>query len=158
MESEAAPWPNEKAEQMQGILTAFKADYEAGRVKKFAGLIQGDLLSDFLEMAAHLAGENYKDAAAVIAGSVLEEHTRKLAEGRGIEVERADGRAHKFETLNAELRKAEPPTYSEAERKQLAAWYGLRTDAAHARRDEYTLEEVRLMIEGIRGFLIRYPA
>jgi hypothetical protein len=107
-------------------------------------------------MADYLLQEGYKAASAVIAGTVLEEHLRKLAAKSGIDPNRDDGRPKKVETLNSELRKE--GVYSEAQRKQVAAWYALRTDAAHAERENFTPEEVRLMIRGIGDFLVRFPA
>ena len=44
------------------------------------------IFGDHIEMAAHLLAEGYKDAAAVIAGGVLEAHLRLLAQNRDIEV------------------------------------------------------------------------
>jgi hypothetical protein len=45
----------------------------------------------------------YKDAAAVIAGSTLEEHLRKLAQKNGVAIEKADGAPKKADALNADL-------------------------------------------------------
>jgi hypothetical protein len=62
-----------------GILRGLRNDYEAGYMRTVEDLVRADLFTDFIEMAEELVGKGYEDAAAVITGSVLEEHLRKLA-------------------------------------------------------------------------------
>ena len=50
------------------------------------------LFADFLEMASELQRKGFKDAAAVIAGSTLEEHLRKLATKAQLPIYRQQGR------------------------------------------------------------------
>jgi hypothetical protein len=50
-----------------------------------AELIHAGVFDDFLEMANELLTEGYQHPAAVIGGSVLEEHLRKLAGRAGLE-------------------------------------------------------------------------
>jgi hypothetical protein len=69
-----------RAVQMLGLLTALRDDYAAGNMATVQELIHSDLFSDFLEMADELQGKGYKDPAAVLTGSVLEEHLRKLGD------------------------------------------------------------------------------
>ncbi len=66
------------------ILHALRDDYCAGYLQSVTELIHADLFSDFLEMADHLIEQKYKDPAAVITGSVLEEHLRKLCDKNGM--------------------------------------------------------------------------
>lgn len=49
------------------------------------------MFSDFIGMAQELQASGYNDAPAVIAGSVLEDHLRKLATNGGLEIEKRDG-------------------------------------------------------------------
>lgn len=56
-----------------------REDYEAGYMRTVEELIHADLFADFLERTDELVSKGYKDPAAVLAGSVLEEHLRKLA-------------------------------------------------------------------------------
>lgn len=42
--------------------------------------------------------------------------------------------------------------------KQITAWLDLRNNAAHGKYDKYSIEEVKLMIAGIRNFLLAFPA
>jgi len=61
------------------------------------------MFSDFLEMAGYLLSEAYKDAAAVIIGSILEAQLRKLADKHGIVVLKPDGKPKTADTLNGDL-------------------------------------------------------
>lgn len=100
--------------------------------------------------------KGYKDAAAVITGSVLEEHLRKLADKFAVPVMTASGKHVKADTLNADLVKAK--AYNKLEQKDVTAWLGLRNDAAHGHYDNYSHEQVVLMLGGIRGYMIRHAA
>jgi hypothetical protein len=102
--------------------------------------------SDFLEMAQHLSSEGYKDAAAVLAGSVLEEHLRKLCDKNGLSVTDANGKPLKADRINADLKGAN--VYSGLDQKQVTAWLDLRNKAAHGHYTEYTQPQVDLMISG----------
>ena len=48
-------------------------------------LVSAEIFSDFLEMAAHVLEQDYKDPAAVMIGTVLEENLRQLCHSAGIE-------------------------------------------------------------------------
>jgi hypothetical protein len=89
-------------------------------------------------------------------GVTLEEHLRKLCDQHGIATTKSDGKFHKADTLNAELAKAGACNVSE--QKQVTAWLGIRNSAAHGRPDEFTDDQVKLMIQGIRDFTVRNPA
>lgn len=148
--------PQHQARALAAILTALRADYEAGFTQTFSELIHADLFSDFLEMAAHLLAEGYKDPAAVLAGSVLEEHLRKLCEKNGLPVTDANGKPLKADRLNTDLKGAN--VYSGLDQKQVTAWLDLRNKAAHGKHGEYDQPQVDLMISGIQNFMARNPA
>ncbi len=149
-------WPGgTKLTRLHGVLIALRADYEAGYLRSIEELIHADLFADFLEMADELQKKKFKDPAAVIAGSVLEEHLRKLAGRHGVTVLTA-GRPKKAGTLNADLVKA--TIYNKLEQKNVTAWLGLRNDAAHGHFDNYDGVQVGLLIQSVRAFLTRYPA
>ena len=106
-------------------------------------------------MAEHLLSEGYKDAAAVIIGSTLEEHLRKLCVKNGIPLDAAE-RPKKADALNAEL--AVQSVYSKLDQKSITAWLDLRNKAAHGKYGEYSKEQVGLLIQGVRDFMARLPA
>jgi hypothetical protein len=140
------------ASRLEGVLKALRADYESGCLQTFQELVHADLFSDFLEMAEYFLEEGYKDPAAVMAGGVLEEHLRKLCQKHGITL----AARPKLDTMNADLAKA--GAYGKNEQKQVTAWAGIRNEAAHANYGNYSAEQVKLMVAGIRDFITRNPA
>jgi hypothetical protein len=148
-----------KAMQLKGIANALLADLETGALDSLAERIHGDVFSDFLEMASYLQDESFKDPAAVLAGGTLEAHLRQLCAKHSILVEFQGSRGttpKKADQLNSDLAGAN--VYSKLDQKSVTAWLDLRNKAAHARYTEYTSEQVALLIEGVRDFLIRNPA
>jgi len=146
----------ENLEGLVGLLSAVRADLQAGYFKTVAELLHADLFGDFLEMGKELLDKGFKDPAAVVAGSVLEEHLRKLCEKAGVDVAKPDGSWRNADALNADLAKA--GVYGTLEQKAVTAWLALRNHAAHGRYGEYDHPLVAQLLDGIRGFLIRHPA
>lgn len=139
-----------------GILKAVKGELSGGWLVTTRGLISAEIFADFLEMAEYLLAEQYKDAAAVIAGSSLEEHLRQLACKHGISIIRLKGAEtvpKTADTLNAEL--AVAGAYTKLDQKSVTAWLDLRNKAAHGKYTEYDAKQVNLMLEGIRQFISR---
>ena len=155
-----ADQPTQKVREILAIARALLNDYDSGSLQSVSSLVRADVFADFAEMAEHLLEEGYKDPAAVIIGSVLEEHLRKLAILRTIDPTFVDAKGRtqpkKADVLNSEL--AAATAYDKTEQKQVTAWLGLRNDAAHGHYDRYNDEQVRLMIAGVIGFLTRHPA
>jgi len=143
------------AQRLAGILNALRDDYSAGYMATVEELVHADLFDDFLDMAQELVNKNYKDAAAVIAGSVLEEHLRKLA-GLNAVATRTGSSHKKADTINADLVKA--GVYNKLEQKNVTAWLGLRNDAAHGNYESYTTSQVQTMLTNVRDFMTRHPA
>lgn len=69
---------------LYGILKSLRTAYAGGYLQSMQELVHADVFSDFLKMAEYLVEEGYKDAAAVIGGSVLEEGIRKLCVKNGV--------------------------------------------------------------------------
>ena len=138
-----------------GVAKALFSDIQNDYLRALEEIIHGDLFSDFLEMASHLVGNGYKDAAAVLAGSTLEVHVRNLCDKHGVTTTSA-GKPKNAETLNMELVKA--GVYTKLDQKNLTAWLGLRNNAAHGKYDEYTQDQVKLLIDSIRDFISRHRA
>jgi len=140
----------------KGILLAVKQEIDGGWLFTLKGLVSAEIFSDFLEMAEHLLEELYKDPAAVMTGSVLEEHLRQLCdrEGIAVEVEKAGKLSpKKADLLNAEL--ANAGVYNKLDQKIITSWLDLRNKAAHGRYTEYTKEQVDLMYQGVANFISR---
>ena len=138
-----------------GVAKALLSDIENDYLRSFEEIIHGDLFADYLEMSTHLEQNGYKDAAAVLAGSTLEAHIRQLCSKHGVTTV-SGTKAKKADTLNAELVKAQ--TYTKSDQKSVTAWLGIRNSAAHGNYNEYTRDQVKLLIDSIRDFIRRNPA
>jgi hypothetical protein len=107
-------------------------------------------------MAEHLLQEGYKDPAAVMIGSVLEEHLRQLCGRNNILVEVDKGgrvSAKKADLLNADL--ANATVYNKLDQKSVTSWLDLRNKAAHGKYSEYTKEQVDIMYKSVLDFIAR---
>lgn len=138
------------------ILIAILNEIQGGWIFSVKQLVSAEIFSDFLEMAEHLLNQGYKDPAAVMVGSVLEENLRQLCSNNGIDIEtEKDGKLipKKADLLNAELARAE--VYTKLDQKAVTTWLDLRNKAAHGKYSEYTKEQVNLMQQGITEFLAR---
>jgi hypothetical protein len=109
-----------QASSGKGILLALKGDVEGGFLQTVQSLISADIFTDFLEMAAYLLEEGYKDAAAVLVGGTLEGHLRQLCLKNGIDVEvivSGGTKPKKADQMNADLAKAN--AYGKLDQKML---------------------------------------
>jgi hypothetical protein len=141
---------------IHGALQALRADYEGGYAASIEELVHADLFGDFIAMAQELLDKGYRDAAAVIVGSVLEGHLRQLCAKHGVDPDDDAGRPKKSDRMNADLKKA--GAYGNLEQKEVTNWLGLRNHAAHGEYDRYDEAQVALMLQGVTGFLARLPA
>ena len=147
------------AEMAIAILEAIRDEIAGGWLVGIKSLVSAELFADFLEMAEHLLETGYKDPAAVMGGSVLEEHLRQLCHKAGIDVEEdRDGKSvpRKADRLNAELTKVD--IYTKLDQKLITAWLDLRNNAAHGKYDGYTAEQVKQMLMGVTEFMVRVPS
>ncbi|WP_405954309.1 hypothetical protein [Streptomyces phaeochromogenes] len=145
-----------KIRAVYSIALGLRDDLNAGWNDSFVEMVHADTHSDYLEMAETLLGSEYKDAAAVIAGTALEVHVRALCAKNRIGVTLPSGASMRADGMNIELKKAS--VYSETQRKQVSAWMGLRNSAAHGDYEEYDKQQVRLLVDGVRDFMLKYPA
>jgi len=139
-----------------GILKTAKFEIDNGWLTSFKGIVSAEIFSDFLEMATHLLEQGYKDPAAVMIGSVLEEHLRQLCQNNSLPIDTPkDGKSipKKADTMNAELTKA--GVYNLLSQKSVTPWLDLRNNAAHGKYNEYTEEQVKLMMQGVTDFIAR---
>ena len=145
-------------ERALGILTAIRTELAGGWLQTTRGLISAEVFADFLEMAEHLLDEGYKDPAAVMVGSVLEEHLRQLAAKFGVAIEEERKGVvgpRKADAINSDLAKA--GAYGKLDQKSITGWLDLRNKAAHGKYSEYTDEQVSLLLASVREFVARNP-
>jgi hypothetical protein len=145
-----------EVEQGMAILRAIRSEIAGGWFFTVRALVTAELFSDFLDMAARLLENGHKDAAAVIAGSVLEEHLRQLCLKNGIPIEETRGDRvgpREADWLNPELARAK--VYGKLDEKLVAAWLDLRNNAAHGKYQSYDSERVANFLSGVTEFLDR---
>ncbi|WP_411112936.1 hypothetical protein [Streptomyces sp. 029-5] len=145
-----------KLAEYAGIAAALRDDLKSGWIESVVELVHAETYSDYLEMAEELLKAQYKDPAAVITGTSLEVHVRGLCVKHGVDVELPTGTPKKADTMNADLKKA--GVYDGLQQKQLTAWMDLRNKAAHGDYGSYDTQQVRLFIDGVRAFMLKYPA
>jgi len=152
-------YPVSRLERLAGVVSGLSSDLKSGNLRSLSELIHADIFSDYIEMAEYLLNEKYKDPAAVIVGSTLEEHLRKLCIKNGIDIERMSHEKlvpRKADAMNSDL--ARERIYSKLEQKNITAWLDLRNKAAHGKYDQYHENQVIQMIMGVRDFILRFPA
>lgn len=140
--------------EILGILEAVKYELENGLLDDIQKLLQADIFADFLEMGEHLLKEGYKDPAAVIIGSVLEDTLRKLATVNDIATTNEKGKLLTIEPINVELAKKE--VYNQLVKKQITSWADLRNNAAHGHYDQYDAKQVEQMLQFVQTFASDY--
>lgn len=65
----------------------------------------------------------------------------------------ADKVQKKADGMNADPKKA--GVYGMLEHKAVTAWLGLRNSAAHGKYDEYRIDQVKIMYQGVLDFIMR---
>ena len=155
-EVEGRATPSYAVRYLGGILQALRADIDAGYSQSIEELIHAELFDDFLEMAKELLAKKYVGPAAVVAGSVLEEHLRRLADKHGVSRADAKGRPKSVDLLSVELRDAR--AFLEIRRKAIQSWYAQRTAGAHGNAGTLVESEVARMIDAVRDFVADHPA
>ena len=138
-----------------GVAESLCKDMQSGYLETYEELIRADVFSDFLEMSDYLLSQEYKDATAVMVGSTLELHLKKLATKHSVATESIE-KPKKANTINEDLVKA--GAYNKLEQKSVTAWLDLRNKAAHGEYQSYDKPQVELMLSGVRDFVIRHPA
>lgn len=151
----------EDIEDLFAILSALKKAYDDNLLSSVQQRIHADIFEDFIEIAENFLqeSEKLKCPAAVMLGSILESHIRKLCEKNGIVTSILKGEKEKFRHLhdmNVDLVKK--GVYNTLNQKQIDFWYGIRSEAAHGNDNGYSKQQVDEMLSGIRRFISDYPA
>ena len=154
-----ANYLHELNRMLAGILFALRDAYSQGYLQSIEEIVHAELFDDFLEMAEYLLDSEYKDASAVMVGSVLESHIKKMCTKNGLPItfkNKGKTAIKKADVLNADLEKQ--GVYNKLQQKQITAWLGLRNAAAHGDYNTYMKEDVDLMLKGVRQFILQNPA
>jgi len=151
----------EDIDDLFGVLSALNTAYLDNLLISVQQRIHADIFEDFIEIAENFLqeSEKLKCPAAVMLGSVLESHIRKLCENNGIDTKIIKGDKEKFRHLhdmNVDLVKK--GVYNSLFQGQIDVWYKIRSEAAHGNDIAYSKQQVIEMLSGIRRFIIEYPA
>ena len=137
------------AQRLGAVFHAVKEDFEGGYLSSIKNLIQAEVFESELEQAQELLDNGYKLSAAVIAGVVLETALRDLCDQENI--------PHgKLDKMNAELAKL--GKYNKLQQKRITALADIRNNAAHGKPENFTDEDVKLMVRDVEGFLLNFMA
>ena len=139
------------------IINNIRVEIENGWIATIKSIVSAEIFSDFLEMAEHLLLNDYKDAAAVMIGGVLEEHLRQLCLTNKIDVSyEKDGKIIplKADRMNSELSKSE--VYNKLDQKGVTTQLDLRNNAAHGNYTEYDKKQVEMMYDFVLNFISKY--
>jgi hypothetical protein len=123
-----------------------------------SGLIEGpsfesqarvEASTDLMEQVGTLLDDKriHEAAPIVLAGAALEEFLRSLIARHGVPFSRKPGIA----AYSEELRKADVLNAQDA--KDITAWAGHRNAAAHGEFDKTSVEQARIMADGINLFM-----
>lgn len=133
--------------RMRSVFIAAMDDYKNGYLTSIKNLIQADVFDSELEQAQELLSNGYKLAAAVIAGVVLETTLRDLCYQNDLDI-------GKLDKMNADLTKL--GIYNKLQQKRITALADIRNSAAHGKPEEFSDDDVIMMIRDIEQFLAIY--
>jgi hypothetical protein len=137
-----------------GILRAVSGDLSSGWLNDIRTLVSAEVFNDLLEQAEQLQQAGYKDAAAVLAGAVLERHLRAMCVRRVIGLLKPNGKHKMINDLNDELGKG--GAYNALKKKQITAWADLRNNAAHGNTTAYTDSDVDALLRDVSDFCANF--
>lgn len=156
--STRGPDAHSRFQQVRGFFIAAKRLIEEDRTGTLVDEIRAQTESEVLDTAFALLVDDHRIAAAVLGGGALEVHLRRLYERTpGLTAFRGDPTIAKYDGAFAQARNTNQPVpYGTADSKSVIAWADHRNAAAHTPdRFMATGDQVKLMLEGIRDFLVR---
>jgi hypothetical protein len=128
-----------------GVIEAAHDDLVNGFLASQEFLIASEVFDSVLDQARHLNETGYKDPAAVLVRVVLEDALRRIARDENVDD------TNKASRINDDLKKA--GRYSQPQWRQVQAWLDLGNSAAHGQFEDYTADDVKVLIEAVERFL-----
>ena len=141
-----------------GVVKALRDDIRHGRFAPVADPVYFDApaFGGFLNVAMQQLSRGDRKAAAVLAGSTLETHLKKMAAKNGLEIDDEEGNPLPVSQVVLEL--AENGLFESDELQRVDEWLALRKAASAGEAGQLSEERVRTMIAGISAFMVRNPA
>lgn len=141
--------------ELLGIVVSAERILREGRLRAFADEVRVETVGECLDVAAALLDKGEVIAATVLAGGALEVHLLHLCKRFGVTWNGNDSISAYNDALSR-ARNVGTLTISASDSKSVTAWGARRNDAAHSPTTfNGTVEEVRLIVEGIRQFIAR---
>ena len=132
---------------IKGILSAALVDYTQGFLADNKLLVSAEVFADFLVQAEVLLENDYKDAAAVIIRSVLEDGLRRLCEANKLPTDSHDGIFKLAEKLSR------ASILTKVQFKEIEAKKEIGNNAAHGHFDAYSKADVIAFHEFVQRLL-----
>lgn len=138
-----------------GVLNGIAEDFDRNLLTTSIAEIEYEVSCDYLDEAKRLLnGQGIPDSnittAAVLTGIALERRLRRLWMDHNAATETGD-KNKRLGTLIDELKRAN--IVNETKAKQLRAWADIRNHAAHGDQDQFTIKDLKHMVDGARDFL-----
>lgn len=132
-------------DQMVGHLMLLRDAIKSGLLEKIEYEVSANDFQSFIDHAEHYCQSGKKMEASVIASAVLEDTLKKLTKKHGVEkTSGLEGSINGLKSLGV---------FSAIEAKKLKYYAGIRNSALHASWDEFELENVRELINGVRQMI-----
>lgn len=138
-----------------GVLSGIGEDFDRELLTTSIAEIEYEVSCDYLDEAkALLSAQGVPDSnittAAVLTGIALERQLRRLWAEHNI-ASAGTNNNKRLGLLIDELKKAN--VINETKAKQLRAWADIRNHAAHGDHEQFTVTDLRHMIDGVKNFL-----
>jgi len=138
-----------------GVLNGIGEDFDRNLLITSVAEIEYEVSCDYLDTAkALLNAQGVPDSnittAAVLTGIALERRLRRLWAEHNASAEATD-KNKRLGALIDELKKAD--VINETKAKQLRAWADIRNHAAHGDQEQFTVRDLKHMIDGAKDFL-----
>ncbi|HYO70447.1 MAG TPA: hypothetical protein VEU33_30640 [Archangium sp.] len=142
----------------RALFETARSQLKAGRIAGLVDAIHAETTGELLDQAEALLAKGYLAAASVIAGGALESFLRHLCVRNAITWS-GEGSITRYESALAQSRNSGNEIISSTDGKLVTSWGGMRNDAAHSPGTfNRRADEVRLMVDGIRHFVARFPS
>lgn len=151
LESKRAAWDHSLANEMYGVLSSAFDAWDRGYVFDIKQLAEAEVEASLMDQAEELLSKNYYQPAAVLAGSVLEQHLRSMCPSHDVDPIGANGKPLTLEPLNGALRKVD--AYDANTQKLITSLGGIRNSAAHT--GTATPDEARRIVQEVPGLCSR---
>lgn len=138
------------AKEALAALKASYDDYAGGYLFDTRQMIHAEVFSDFIDQAQYLIETGYFQAGVVIAGAVLEDTLRQLAD----RVPLALPDNPKLDLVNAELAKG--GVYDKLVQKKITWIADIRNKAAHGDWKAFTAADASEVVKVVRRFVEEY--